>query len=248
MAVNGRTGGVSTRCRKPGPPRADDGGSLSRIGSAVLRILRRKRPLRDKFAHALHSSVHEREMICDRGSAVRGSMTSPDVRATSRAYVAGLERHKMEEWRTNAASGPRLGASSMEIFVHQGARKRMRTHPWMKDGAQVLSNFILKRRCRLFLNRARHRPHPDLLLRRVRRSIIREILANAPAVGSKSIDKWCVGRQRQHHIQRIVAERASIEAGHLKCGGCSKLVRQCVGTNRAAISFPYSPGSAAEPA
>src|SRR5271166_4292375 len=31
----------------------------------------------DKFAHALHSSVHEREMICDRGSAVRGSMTSP---------------------------------------------------------------------------------------------------------------------------------------------------------------------------
>ena len=25
-------------------------------------------------------------------------MTSPDVRATSRAYVAGLERHKMEEW------------------------------------------------------------------------------------------------------------------------------------------------------
>jgi hypothetical protein len=61
----------------------------------------------------LRSSVHEREMICDRGSGVRGSMTSPDVRATSRAYVAGPERHKMEEWRTNAASGPRLRASSM---------------------------------------------------------------------------------------------------------------------------------------
>jgi hypothetical protein len=71
-------------------PRAGDGGSLSKIGSAVLR---RKRPLHDKFAHALHSSVREREMICDRGSAVRGRMTSPDVRATSRAYVAGLERH-----------------------------------------------------------------------------------------------------------------------------------------------------------
>ena len=74
--------------------------------------------------------------------------------------------------------------------------------------AQVIPNFILKRRSRLFLNRARHRPHPDLLLRRIRRSIIREILANAPPVGSKSIDKWCVGRQRQHHIQRIVGERA----------------------------------------
>jgi hypothetical protein len=58
-------------------PRADGDGFFSRIGSAVLR---RKRPLQDKFAHALHSSVHEREMICDHGSAVRGSMTSPDVR------------------------------------------------------------------------------------------------------------------------------------------------------------------------
>ena len=119
------------------PPRADDGGSLSRIGSAVLRILRRKQPLRDKFAHALHSSVHEREMICDRGSAVRGSMTSPDVRATSRAYVAGLARHKMEELRTNAASGPRLGTSSMTNRL---------SHPWMKDGAQVIPNIILERR------------------------------------------------------------------------------------------------------
>ena len=98
----------------------------------------RKQPLRDKFAHALHSSVHEREMICDRGSAVRGSMTSPDVRATSRAYVAGLERHKMEELRTNAASGPRLGTSSITTTNS--------THPWMKDGAQVIPNIILKRR------------------------------------------------------------------------------------------------------
>jgi hypothetical protein len=40
-------------------------------------------------------------------------MTFPDVRATSRAYFAGLERHKIQEWRTNAASGPRLRASSM---------------------------------------------------------------------------------------------------------------------------------------
>ncbi len=97
----------------------------------------RKQPLRDKFAHALHSSVHEREMICDRGSAVRGSMTSPDVRATSRAYVAGLARHKMEELRTNAASGPRLGTSSMTNRL---------SHPWMKDGAQVIPNIILERR------------------------------------------------------------------------------------------------------
>ena len=49
---------------------------------------------------------------------------------------------------------------------------------------------------RLLLSRSRHRHHPDLLLRRIRRSIIREILANAPAVGSKSIDNWRVGRQR----------------------------------------------------
>ena len=83
-----------------------------------------------------------------------------------------------------------------------------------------------------------HRRHPDLLLRRIRRSIIREILANAHAVGSKSIDKWRVGRQRQQHIQRIVAERASIEAGHLKCGGCSKLVRQCVGTKPCSDQLP----------
>jgi hypothetical protein len=78
----------------------------------------------DKFAHALHSSVHEREMICDRGSAVRGSMTSPDVRATRRAYVAGLERHKMEEWRTNAASGPRLEASSMTNRLYSSLDER----------------------------------------------------------------------------------------------------------------------------
>jgi hypothetical protein len=148
-------------------------------------------------------------------------MTSQDVRAPSQAYVAGLERHKMEEWRTNAASGPRLGASSMTNRLYSSLDERR---------AQVIPNFILKRRSRLFLNRARHRPHSDLLLRRIRRSIIREILANAPAVGSKSIDKWCVGRQRQHHIQRIVAKRASVEAGHVECGGCSKLVRQCVGT------------------
>src|SRR5580693_5756498 len=67
---------------------------------------------------------------------------------------------------------------------------------------------------RLLPGRALHRSHTDLLLRRVRRSIIREILANAPAVGSKSIDNRRVGRQRQHHIQHIVSERASIEAGH----------------------------------
>jgi len=67
---------------------------------------------------------HEREMICDRGSAVRGSMTSPDVRAPSRAYVAGLERHKMEEWRTNAASGPRLGASSMTNRLYSSLDER----------------------------------------------------------------------------------------------------------------------------
>ena len=99
--------------------------------------MRRKRPLRDKFAHALHSSVHEREMICDRGSAIRGSMTSPDVRAPSRAYVAGLERQKMEEWRTNAASGPRLGASSMTNRLYSSLDERR---------AQVIPNFILKRR------------------------------------------------------------------------------------------------------
>ena len=64
-------------------------------------------------------------------------MTSPDVRATSRAYVAGLERHKMEEWRTNAASGPRLEASSMTNRLYSSL---------MKDGAQVIPNFILKRR------------------------------------------------------------------------------------------------------
>jgi len=80
---------------------------------------------------------HEREMICDRGSAVRGSMTSPDVRAPSRAYVAGLERHKMEEWRTNAASGPRLGASSMTNRLYSSLDERR---------AQVIPNFILKRR------------------------------------------------------------------------------------------------------
>src|ERR1700679_1438773 len=39
----------------------------------------------------------------------------------------------------------------------------------------------------LLLSRARHRRHPDLLLRRIPRSIIREILENASAVGSKSI-------------------------------------------------------------
>src|SRR5271163_165186 len=47
-----------------------------------------------------------------------------------------------------------------------------------------------------------------------------------------------VGRQRQHHIQRIVAERASIEARHLKCGGCSKLLRQCVGTKPCSDQLP----------
>ena len=55
---------------------------------------------------------------------VRGSMTSPDVRATSRAYVAGLERHKMEAWRTNAASGPRLGASSMTNRLYSSLDER----------------------------------------------------------------------------------------------------------------------------
>src|SRR5208283_1283668 len=90
---------------------------------------------------------------------------------------------------------------------------------------------------RLF-SRARHRRHPSLLLRRIRRSIIREILANAPAVGSKSIGNWPVGRQRQHHIQHIVAERASIEAGHLKCGGRSKHVRQRAGTKPCSDLLP----------
>src|SRR5271168_4683433 len=90
----------------------------------------------------------------------------------------------------------------------------------------------------LLLSRAWHRRHPDLLLRRIRRSIIREILANVPAVGSKSIDNWRVGRQRQHHIQHIVAERASIEAGYLKCGGRSKLVRQRVGTKPCGDQLP----------
>ena len=102
-----------------------------------IRRIEAETTLHDKFAHALHSSVHEREMICDRGSAVRGSMTSPDVRATSRAYVAGLERHKMEEWRTNAASGPRLGASSMTNQLYSSLDERR---------AQVIPNFILKRR------------------------------------------------------------------------------------------------------
>jgi hypothetical protein len=124
-------------------PRADDGGSLSRIGSAVLR---RKRPLHDKFAHALHSSVHEREMICDRGSAVRGSMTSPDVRATSRAYVAGLERHKMEEWRTNAASGPRLGASSMTKRLYSSLDERWdSSHSQLHSQASLPAYFLAGR-------------------------------------------------------------------------------------------------------
>src|SRR5271170_270066 len=91
---------------------------------------------------------------------------------------------------------------------------------------------------RLLLGRARHRLHPYLLLRRIRRSIIREILANAPAVRSKSIGKWRVGRQRHHHIHHIVAERTSIEAGQLKCGGRSKLVRQHVGTKPCSDQLP----------
>jgi len=40
---------------------------------------------------------------------------------------------------------------------------------------------------------------------------VREIFANAPVVASQSIDNWRVGRQRQHDIQRIVAEGTSIE-------------------------------------
>src|SRR5271154_7210572 len=91
---------------------------------------------------------------------------------------------------------------------------------------------------RLFLSWAWHRGHPDLLLGRIRCPIIREILANAPAVGSKPIDNWLVGRQRQHYIEHIVAERASIEAGHLKCGGRSKLVRQRVGTKPCSDLLP----------
>src|SRR5277367_6632554 len=71
---------------------------------------------------------------------------------------------------------------------------------------------------RLLLSRARHRRHPDLLFLRIRRPVIREILANAPAVGSKPVDNWRVRRERHHHIHRIVAERASIEAGNLKYG------------------------------
>jgi len=37
------------------------------------------------------------------------------------------------------------------------------------SGLRSIANFILKPRSRLFLNRARHRRHPDLLLRRIRR-------------------------------------------------------------------------------
>jgi hypothetical protein len=64
---------------------------------------------------------------------------------------------------------------------------------------------------RLLLSRARHRPHPYLLLRRIRRSIIREILANAPAVGSKSIDKWRVAASVNITSIVIVTQRAPIE-------------------------------------
>ena len=45
---------------------------------------------------------------------------------------------------------------------------------------------------RLLLSRARHRRHPDLLLRRIRRSIIREILANVRRVRGQSIGKRLV--------------------------------------------------------
>ena len=126
--------------------------------------------------------------------AEHGEITDRPVRRTG--------THAMEEWRTNAESGPKDGARlKMTNRLYSSLDER---RAWMKDGAQVIPNFIPKRRFRLFLDRARHRPHPDLLLRRIRRSIIREILANAPAVGSKSIDKRRVGRQRQHHIHRIV--------------------------------------------
>ena len=145
MAVEraGQRGVPRAARESPDFARADDGGSLSRIGSGVLR---RKRPLHDKFAHALHSSVHEREMICHRGSAVRGSMTSPDVRATSRAYVAGLERHKMEEWRTNAASGPRLEASSMTNRLYSSLDERRGSgHSQLHSQASLPAYFLAGR-------------------------------------------------------------------------------------------------------
>jgi hypothetical protein len=58
-------------------------------------------------------------------------------RANKRAYVAGLEWHKMEEWRTNAAVVQGWGQVQWPTDS---------THPWVKDGAQVIPNFILKRR------------------------------------------------------------------------------------------------------
>src|SRR5271167_1483056 len=114
---------LSLRIReRPFLPRADDGGSLSRIGSAVLR---RKRPL-----HASTTS----------------SRTFPDVRATSRAYVAGLERHKMEEWRTDAASGPRLGASSMTNRLYSSLDERRGSgHSQLHSQASVRAYFLAGR-------------------------------------------------------------------------------------------------------
>src|SRR5262249_4028687 len=88
------------------------------------------------------------------------------------------------------------------------------------------------------LNRLRYWGHANLLLRCIRRSIVRKLLANAPAVGDKSIEDWCVRRKSQNHIQYIVAKRASIKIGYLKCGGRSKLVRQCIGTKPCRDHFP----------
>jgi hypothetical protein len=74
------------------------------------------------------------------------NMTSPDVRATSRAYVAGLERHKMEEWRTNAASGPRLGASSMTKRLYSSLDERWgSSHSQLHSQASLPAYFLAGR-------------------------------------------------------------------------------------------------------
>jgi hypothetical protein len=87
----------------------------------------------------------------------------------------------MEEWRTNAESGPKDGARlKMTNRLYSSLDER---RAWMKDGAQVIPNFIPKRRFRLFLDRARHRPHPDLTLpgAQARRAKVRTIGYGVPS-------------------------------------------------------------------
>jgi hypothetical protein len=98
-----------------------------------------------------------------------------------------------------------LGAgtpSGFKAYARAAAKGIVEAVALMTPPIETISSPV--RRSRLFLNLARHRPHPDLLLRRIRRSIIREILANAPTVGSKSIDKWCVGRELCQSVSRGV--------------------------------------------